>query len=437
MRHTFEVIMKILVLGTGAKDTAITWWFSKSKQIEGLYMAPGSPSVKDFAINLPEVDISDPNSILSAAQEHDIDLVFIGTETPLKAGAADILIQNGIAVCGAPLKSLKLESDRVFARNFAKKYKISFPDFRVFDTVEDLSAFLDSVKDKSLKYAVKLSEMTNSKEVYISSQSDKIVMFAKEHSLGRKILLERYMEGTPLTLTTFIDGKTILPLPLCSEYVKREHSDKSIVTGGMGAVCPVPLEKETVSAIYRKIVNPTLEGLKKEKMLFKGIITFSMVLSDNEPTLIDYHLRLNDPATQCISVLVKNDLCDIMRAMLETRLSEVEVETSGKSSVGCVVAAEGYPAEPLKSLEIGSIPGSLGLDTGSGPCYSFLGAVEEKNGVLYTAGGRVATIVGIADNIMNAAATVYSNIDSIKFPGAWYRRDIGEKFYASYLRNNE
>lgn len=462
--------MKVLVLGTGAKDTAITWWFSKSTQIEALYMAPGNPGVKDFAINLSDVDITSGSDVYKAVTDYSIDLVFIGTEAPLTHGVTDYLIKKKVPVCGAPLKSLKLDSDRIFARTFAQKYNIPIPRFKEFKTTEELKEYLkknsaDSEADSGLslaedtsgenasalkfvassasdagkaekrKYTFKLNTMGPSRDITVSSDKNKILMYAEAHLENDTFILEEFISGIPITFTAFIDENGILPLPLCSEYTKREHDDTGVVTGGMGSVCPVPLDKHIVKIIQERIIKPTLAGLKKEKMMFKGIITFAMVLKDDSPFLVDYHLRLNDPATQSIVPLVKNDLCSIMDAMMKGALSGETLETNGKSAVGTVVASLGYPYNPQVNCRLEDIPGNLTLSTNYTDCYTFLGAVKEESGSLITTGGRVATVVGVSDNIINAGKVTYKNIDNIRFNGAWYRKDIGQKFYNSYLEN--
>ena len=415
--------MKVLVLGSGAKDAAIAWWFSKSRLIEELYVAPANPGTRDYAINLDKLNPSDKEQVLEVCKKHGIDLVFIGTEAPLICGVIDYLAENGIKTCGTPMYAMKLESDRIFSREFAKKYKIPMPDFNLFKTEKELQSFLK--KNAKKTFTIKPNALSPSRVIVNSSDFDVIMSYAKEHFKSADVILEDYIEGMPVTFTMFLDEKGHLDMPLCSEYSRREHSDSDIITGGMGSVCPVPLNNDSLTNIYDKIINPTLKGMKKEKLLYRGVLTFSIMLNGCEPYLVDYHVRLNDPATQTFAVLVKNDLCEIMNAMNSDTLSDIQLETTGNSSVGVVIASSGYPSKPKTGCKIqySSYP--------ENNSYMFFGAVSERGNGLFTNGGRIATIVGIADNILNANSTAYGNIDSVKFNGSWYREDIGSKFFSS------
>ncbi|MBO4278685.1 MAG: phosphoribosylamine--glycine ligase, partial [Spirochaetales bacterium] len=227
------------------------------------------------------------------------------------------------------------------------------------------------------------------------------------------------------------DNEGYFILPICYEYTKREHTDvgDGVATGGMGAVCPLPLEKETLDQIYKTIVHPTFKALKAENLYYKGILTFSLLISNDGPILVDYHVRLNDPATQAMVSIIRNDLCDLMKAMHNNTLRQVKLETTGKSAVAVVIASEGYPLDTKVGQILSPIPPqymSNAIDNGT---YLFFGAVESKNGNIYTNGGRAATVVGVDDNIMHANSRAYKSIDLVSFDGSWYRSDIGLKFF--------
>lgn len=423
--------MKVLVLCSGAKDHAIAWWFSKSKLIDGLFVAPCNPGTEDFAVNLSDIDLSDKDSVLSACKKNKIDFVFIGTEEPLFTGVIDYLNQNGISTFGAPSYALKLEGDRQFAKEFAERNGVSIPQYRVFNKESELSDFLETHKNKT--FVLKPNALAPSRVMVLSSDVKTLMSFARNQFEKKdNVVLEEYVSGLNITISLLLDEKGSLLLPICSEYTKSEGGDNGVITGGLGAVCPVPVTDKQLKEIHEKIIQPTLSGLKNEKLFYKGILTFSVIVNANEAFLVDYHVRLNDPATQTFVPLIKNDLVEIMLAMKNNTLDQIELETSDKCSVSVVVASEGYPIDTKTGIQIKPVCSCYLNNMVNTKPYLFFGAAQknEKNELL-TTGGRVATWVALADNVIDANASVYSVINDVKFNGAWYREDIGNKFFAS------
>ncbi len=426
--------MKVLVLGSGAKDHAIAWWFSKSRLIEGLYMAPSNPGTASFAVNLPDVDPSDKNQVLAACRKYGIDFVFIGTEGPLQTGVIDHLNKNGIETFGAPGYAIKLEGDRSFSREFAKKHDIPIPDYRIFDNEKDLSDFLKANDGKT--FTIKPNDLSPSRVMISSSDYNALFAYGKQLLEKGNVVVENHIEGKQVTISILMDNEGYFILPICYEYVKREHTDKGngVATGGMGAICPLALEQDVLDMLLKKIVHPTFKALKAEKMYYKGILTFSTLYSNNGPILVDYHVRLNDPATQAMVPIIRNDLCELMIAMKNNTLKSIKLETTGDSAVGVVIASEGYPENTQVGQRLNDIPPQyLGNSIDNG-ILLFFGAVQVKNDAIYTTGGRAATIVGVDKNIMLANSKVYKNIDLVSFDGSWFRSDIGLKFFETVTK---
>ena len=428
--------MKVLVLGSGAKDHAIAWWFSKSRLIEGLYVAPSNPGTEAFAINLPNVDPSDKEQVLKACKENGIDFVFIGTEKPLFTGVIDHLNKNGISTFGAPGYALKLEGDRKFAREFARRHNIPVPEYQVFENDKEIRAFLGKQKGKT--FSIKSNELSPSRMMIHSNDPEILISYAKELLHKGPVVMEDRIIGLPVTASILVDNEGYYVLPLCSEYTKREHTDKGIgiPTGGMGAVCPVAIGQDVINLISKKIIHPTFKALKEENLYYKGVLTFSIIISDKGPFLVDYHVRLNDPATQAMVPLMRNDLAELMIAMQENTLKKIEPKTTGQSSVCVVIASEGYPSNTKINEKLAPVnPKDLGnyIDDG---VFVFFGAVSRKdNGNIYTTGGRAATLVGVGNNIIEANSKAYGAIDAVQFDGSWYREDIGNKFFESAIES--
>ena len=423
--------MKVLVLGSGAKDHAIAWWFSKSKLIEGLYVAPSNPGTSAFAVNLPDVDPSDKDQVLAACRENGIDFVFIGTEEPLQTGVVDHLNKNGIETFGTPGYALKLDSDRSFSREFATKYGIPIPDYHIFKDAKELESFLK--ENKGTTFTIKPNDLSPSRVMISSSNTDALLSYAKTLLKKGPVVVEDHIDGKSVTLSILMDNEGYFILPICSEYTKREHTDVGygVATGGMGAVCPLPLDQDTRDAVLGKIVHPTFKALKKEKLYYKGILTFSLSISDKGPVLLDYHVRLNDPATQAMVPLMRNDLCELMTAMHNNTLKQVVLETTDSSAVAVVIASEGYPEETKTGSKLATVPPQYMANSFEGGTFLFFGAVESRKDGIYTTGGRAATVVGVDRNIILANSRVYDSIDLVNFDGSWYRSDIGVKFFES------
>ncbi len=429
--------MKVLVLGSGAKDHAIAWLFSKSKLIEGLYVAPSNPGTASFAVNLPEVNPADKNQVLAACKKYGIDFVFIGTEMPLQTGVIDHLNKNGISTFGAPSYALKLEGDRKFAREFAQRHNIPVPSYRVFNNLKDIEAYLNQNEGKT--FTIKTNEMSPSRTMVYSSDKEALLPFAEKLLQKGPVIVEDRIFGLGITGSILVDNEGYFVLPLCSEYTRREHSDAGlgIPTGGMGAVCPIPLNPSVTEIISKKIIHPTFKGLKEEKLHYRGVLTFSIVLAEDGPYLVDYHVRLNDPATQAMVPLIKNDLVELMIAMQNNTLKQVEPITSDQSSVCVVVASEGYPNDTKTGMKLAPVSPKFLSNSYNDGSYVFFGAVQRKeDGNIYTTGGRAATIVGVGQNIIEANSMAYKAIDSITFDGSWYREDIGNKFFESSTKEN-
>ncbi|MFA5698773.1 MAG: phosphoribosylamine--glycine ligase, partial [Sphaerochaeta sp.] len=270
--------MRVLVLGSGAKDHAIAWWFSQSRLISALYVAPGNAGTESIAKNLA-IDPSDPEAVYQVCQEHQISYVFIGTEAPLFTGVIDYLNERGIDTFGAPKRALPLEGDRDFARKFTERHKIPTPRHALFTNTDDLSTYLKDHEGE--RFVVKSNQIAPSRVMVDSSEYQTLMDFAASLLEKGPIILEQHLVGTPMTITLFLDTNSYLMLPICSDYMRVESGGTP--TGGMGSICPVPLQEKVRQTLIKTIVQPTLEGLKKEGMAYKGVLTISTILTQEGP----------------------------------------------------------------------------------------------------------------------------------------------------------
>lgn len=418
--------MRILVLGSGAKDHAATWWLSQSAFISELFVAPGNPGTEDIATNLYSTDPSNPEEVYRAIKEHNIESVFIGTEAPLLSGVKEYLSERGITCFGASKEALKLEDDRAFSRSFSHRHNIPVPENAVFKDLDSLETFLDQHLDT--RYTIKANTITPSR--IMLSSSDKYALLNYAQGLLKKgpILLEKHIDGLHATATLFVDKNGYLLLPLANEYTNVSHF-QGTPTGGMGAIAPIPLNDTVKEEIKNKIIEPTLRGLKEEGLAYSGVLTLSIIITKDGPILVDYHVRLNDPATQAMVPIIKTDIIEIMVAMRENRLSSVKLELNNLSTVAVVLASYGYPMDPVIGKEITGLSNAFLMNTENKPLV-FIGTIKKTpDGRFFTNGGRCITVVGRAQSLESANMQAYKLIKDKNFSSLWYRDDIGNKFF--------
>lgn len=418
--------MRVLLLGSGAKDHAIAWWFSKSSFLSALFVAPGNLATQRFATNLSTVNIADPGDVYQACVDNKIDFVFIGTETPLFTGVVKYLNDRGIETFGAPSASLKIEGNRAFSRAFSARHNIPVPRGSFFSRPEDLEKYL--IKHKGEQFIIKSNSVTPSRIMLSSNDTDALMHFAATLFPKGDVLLEENIKGTPATCTLLVDRNGYLALPETSDYMRKSAEDNT-PTGGMGAICPVPLLEKLKGKIKERIIDPTLYGMKVEQLSYKGVLTLSMMIrEDGEPYLVDYHVRLNDPATQAMVPLINTDIISLLYAMRHDRINTMELSVSDMCTVAVVLASEGYPLCPKTGKEINGIDSRL-LEPILDYPVVFVGAIQDEEGKAITTGGRNLTVVGKGRNLQEANRRAYDLIEKRKFRGLWYREDIGNAYF--------
>lgn len=418
--------MRVLVLGSGAKDHAIAWWFSKSSYISALFVAPGNMSTEDFATNLPHINPANPQEVYATCVENKIDFVFIGTEAPLFTGVVEYISHKGITVFGAPSKSIKLEGDRAFSRSFTQRHNIPVPKNALFVESSSLEKYLKLHEGE--QFIIKSNSVAPSRVMLNSADTDALLEYAKLLFTKGPVLLEECVHGIPATCTLLVDNHGYLMLPITSDYTSVSKTNTT-PTGGMGAVCPVPLIEEVREKIIEKIVEPTLYGMKVEQLAYRGVLTLSLILKEGmEPVLVDYHVRFNDPATQAMVPIIKTDLIEILNAMTRNEVNTIKLETTDDCTVAVVLASPGYPLKPIMDIKINGITNVFLMNVEDKPLV-FCGAIGLKDGIPVTTGGRNLTIVGRGKNIEDANKKAYALIQNKRFSDLWYREDIGNSFF--------
>ena len=416
--------MKVLILGSGAKAHALAWALDNSHLITGLYVAPGNSGTADIAENIDSIDPNNPSEVVALCTSLSIDYCLVATSRAQYNGMVEALMKAGINTLGASTEAAQLEHDRLNARSFMKRYGIPTTDVEVFSDLKKFEEYLNQHRDEHL--VLKRNHPFSTLNVFDSTDYEKLRSFGEEILEEDSLLVEKFENGYNLSISVIMDGKNYIILPPASDYTKALDNDTGAITNGMGAICPVPiLSEKTYSKILTEIIEPTLEGLQKENLAYKGVFFFSLLIQGEGAKLTSYHVKFGNPEAQVILPLIKSDFGNLLRAVENENLNQFNLELSTKSAVGVVIAGEGYPERQPRS-EIVSIDSVYP----ERKTLLFHGSTHKNgDGRIYTDGGRCFTVVGLGENIVKANSHAYEGIKRVNFNGAWSRKDIGNKFF--------
>jgi phosphoribosylamine--glycine ligase len=413
--------MKILVVGNGAREHAIAWKLSQSKRISGLYCVPGNAGTEEFAENLVISPDNHP-ALINACKARGVDIVVVGPEGPLANGLADSLLAEGIPTFGPRAAHAKLESSKAFGRAFAERHGIPCAKTEKFTDPDKFERYIRKNKGKVV---LKKSGLAQGKGVIESSDNAELLEFGKQALDGDELLVEEFLTGYELSIFALTDGERYLLLPPCADHKKSGERDTGVNTGGMGALCPViPPDPQVLRKIKQAIIEPTFAGMKKDKLNYRGVVFFGVMVTEKGPKLLEYNVRFGDPETQSLLAAMDCDFVDLIEACASGSLSGAQEMDFHRFAIGIVVAAEGYPGPYAKNRPV-SLPDVLPPNVQI--FHASTGFDAEKR--LVTGGGRCFTVVATADDGIGARELASRWAGSVKFEGAWYRNDIGLKFY--------
>jgi phosphoribosylamine---glycine ligase len=414
--------LKALIVGSGAREHAVAWQFSKSKRISGLFMLPGNAGTIDIAENIENIDILDRSAIITLCKDKKINLVFIGPEAPLAAGLADQLRSAGIRVIGPGQKASQLEASKTYSKQFMLKYGIPTAGAVEFHDKKEFEAY---IKNGSGKRVCKKNGLAAGKGVLESEDTEELLAFGRKILKNDTLLVEEFLEGFEISIFTLFDGSHHLVFPPCADFKKAGENDTGPNTGGMGAICPVPgVKKETIDFIEEKILKPTFEGIRAEELEYQGFLYFGLMITEKGPKVLEYNVRLGDPEAQVLLPLIESDFGNLMEAVLEKKLDKFPLRIADKSAIGVVVASGGYPGSYKKGIIIEEVPENFNKKIFLFHASTRLNDRQKP----VTGGGRCFTVVGVDKEILEARRIAYENASKVRFGGAWFRKDIGEKF---------
>ncbi|MDR3200257.1 MAG: phosphoribosylamine--glycine ligase, partial [Spirochaetales bacterium] len=303
--------MKVLILGSGAREHALVWKFSQSTRISGLFAAPGNAGTDELATNLADVDPLNAGAVVEACKANRITHVFIGPEEPLTLGVADALTDAGIAAIGAHREAARLEGSKAFSKAFMLRNAIPTAAYAEFTGYKEASRY---IKNRTKKIVLKKSGLAAGKGVLESDNTHEMLRFAEKTLKDDALVIEEFLEGFETTIFAVCDGKNYILLPPCADFKKAGENDTGPNTGGMGSICPVPwLDAKIQERIRTETIEPTFAALRKENLMYKGILYFGLMLTQDGPKILEYNVRFGDPEIQALLPLISSDfgnLCD-------------------------------------------------------------------------------------------------------------------------------
>ncbi|PHV38876.1 phosphoribosylamine--glycine ligase [Janthinobacterium sp. BJB304] len=416
--------MKILVVGSGGREHALAWKLAQSERIQMVYVAPGNGGTARDA-RLVNLDISDPQLLADFVQQEHIGLTVVGPEVPLAAGIVNLFRSRGLKIFGPTKEAAQLESSKDFAKAFMQRHGIPTAAYQTFSDVAPAHAYVDAM---GAPIVIKADGLAAGKGVVVAMTLEEahqaVDMMLSDNQFGdagARIVIEEFLAGEEASFIVMCDGKNILPLATSQDHKRLKDHDQGPNTGGMGAYSPAPIVTPAMHArVMREIINPTIQGMAKDGITFTGFLYAGLMIDDKgTPKTLEFNCRMGDPETQPIMARLKTDLVTVMEHAVNGTLDAVELEWDRRTAVGVVMAAAGYPDDPVKGTPIGDIP------TETPDAVTFHAGTRIDGERLVTNGGRVLCVVGLGDSIKMAQKQAYETVEKIHFDGAQYRRDIG------------
>jgi phosphoribosylamine--glycine ligase len=420
--------MNILILGSGGREHTFAWKMAQSPLCKSLFVAPGNSGTSQIAKNL-DIKVTDFQAIKKAVLEYRINMVVVGPEDPLVQGVHDFFLNDEeikhVSVIGPQKAAAELEGSKEFAKEFLVRHNIPTAAYKSFNksNVNEGYAFLETLNPP---YVLKADGLAAGKGVLIlnnlneaKAELKSMLVDAKFGEASNKVVIEEFLDGIELSCFVLTDGKNYKILPTAKDYKRIGEGDTGLNTGGMGAVSPVPFATEGfLNKIEESIVKPTIEGLKKDNLPYKGFVFIGLIKVGKDPKVIEYNVRMGDPETEVVLPRLKNDLVEIFQAIANQTLDKINIEIDERAATTVMLVSGGYPEGYEKGKEI------TGLEKVSGSIAFHAGAIE-KDGKIVTSGGRVMAITSFGNTYQEAIKKSYQNIEKLHFDKMNYRKDIG------------
>lgn len=419
--------MKIMVVGGGGREHAIIKKLKKSEKVTEIFALPGNGGIAADAVCV-NIGAKDIDGIVNFAKENKIDYAVVAPDDPLVLGCVDALNKIGVPCFGPNADAAIIEGSKVFSKNLMKKYGIPTAQYEIFDNAEDAVKYLETAP---IPTVIKADGLALGKGVIIAETREDAIDAVRSimedkvfGASGNRIVVEEFLTGPEVSVLSFTDGKTVVPMISSMDHKRAGDGDTGLNTGGMGTIAPNPYyTKEIADLCMETIFLPTVRAMTAENRTFKGCLYFGLMLTEKGPKVIEYNCRFGDPETQVVLPLLESDLFEIMEATTNGTLTEEMVKFSDKSACCVVMASNGYPQKYETGFEL-TIPADI-----DGEVY--VAGAKIEDGKLLTAGGRVLGAVAVDDTLKGAVDKAYNLVPEIKFENAYFRHDIGQRALAA------
>ena len=416
--------MKILIIGNGGREHALTWAISQNPRCTKIYCSPGNAGTAELATNI-YIDITSNNKILETCLEYAIDMVVVGPEKQFEQGLTNVLIEKNILVFGPTKEASLLETSKSFTKNMCRHKNIPSGKYEIFSTEADAQIFL---RGQQAPYVIKADGLAAGKGVLVSSDIEECFQFISSIFKGKvgteknKVIIEEYLEGREMSMFFAIDKNTIKFVGSAQDYKRAFDNDLGPNTGGMGAFSPsLLLTEKNLDKIVNKIVKPTIEYMKEIGTEFSGILYAGLILNNGEPKLIEYNVRFGDPECQALCMRLGAQILDIYFSGAKNELSNLSINEADDSAITVIVAEKGYPTKPKSGCELNDIFNTKYENA----LKIFHAGTYLENNFLRNSGGRIFSFTVRAKNLENARAIVYRQLNEIENKNIFYRTDIG------------
>ena len=419
--------MKVLVVGGGGREHTLVWKINKSPLVKKIYCAPGNGGIASIAecVDIKDIDIT---GLVEFAKKNEIDLTVIGPDDPLMMGIVDEFEKEGLRVFGPNSKAARIEGSKSFSKELMKKYYIPTAEYEIFNDSEAAINYLDTV---NYPIVIKADGLAKGKGVIIAQDYQQAVETVNNIMVkkvfgesGNKVVIEEFLEGQEISVLSFTDGKTIVPMKSAQDHKKVYDNDKGLNTGGMGAFSPSSIyTPEVEKYCIENIFNPTIKAMQQEGCEFKGVLYFGLIMTANGVKVIEYNSRFGDPEAQVVLPCLQTDIIEIFNAVIDQKLSNINIKWDDSVAVCVIMASGGYP-ETYKTGY--SITGLCDVEKDKDTIV-FHAGTQIINGKTVTSGGRVLGVTAVGKNLDAAIKKAYKGIDRIKFKDVHFRRDIGKQ----------
>ncbi len=421
--------MKVLVIGSGGREHGIVWKLAQSSQIEQIYCAPGNDGLGMTARVVP-IKVEDLEGLLNWAIGHEIDLTIVGPEVPLSLGIVDLFTEAGLKIFGPDRSAAMLEGSKAFAKDLLDKYNIPTASYKIFTDPVEAKKY---ITEQGVPLVIKADGLAAGKGVLVATELNEALQVVEEMmeqqvfgSAGSRIVVEEFLQGVEMSLLALTDGHTVLPMTPAHDHKTVFDGDQGPNTGGMGVFSPSHLvDEEMVEKIKETILQPTIDALKAEGIIYKGVLYAGLMLTESGPKVLEFNVRFGDPETQAVLPRLENDLIDLCLAVVDERLDEIRLSWNPQKAVTVILASGGYPLAYEKGKEIKGLDSTGQLDTED--VIIFHAGTRFVDGQWLTNGGRVLAVTALGKDFAQAQKLAYQAVERIEFADMHYRQDIGSK----------